>query len=222
MTVRTISLSKLLKLFYAPNQTRRKILREGLRADARRSEGDTSGGGDFYVSFWSDAKNHVLNNADLRAATELRIQASAQRRNLYPLLADGFLVWWDERRRWTNAPYIEAQHISARTEFPSLEATVKTESLMSVRDGRNEDHHVYPYFAMDPVLGEEAARLGLWVLDQAFPETPTEQLRILDVFRGASFAVDRSPFQGNEQDLFESRYRSLISEEEQQALDMEL
>jgi hypothetical protein len=83
---------------------------------------------------------------------------------------------------------------------------------LSARDGRGVEHYVYPYFSETPVLDEQAARLGLWLLGQALLGVPHEEIRVLDVIRGKPFSIDRYPLAGNEEDSFRDRYDALLEE----------
>jgi hypothetical protein len=87
---------------------------------------------------------------------------------------------------------------------------VKVENILAVKDAAGADHFVYPYFCEEPSLGDEAARLGLWLLQAAFPRLDPTELRILDVIRGTTFSVDRHPLQGDEQQIFLRRYSALL------------
>lgn len=209
----SIHLRKLLRiLFMEPNQ-RRSALRSDIRDELMRERGEAGeGGGDFYGPFWFDAKAYALGQVDLQQCVAERIAANANRANLYPLLHDGFLLWWNERRRWTNEPFRPGQSLKTRFAFPGLDATVKIDSVLSVRDGLDTEHFVYPYFAPTPALSEEAARLGLWLLIQALPTVDSNELRILDVIRGRTFAIDRHPPQGNEEQNFRRRYEAALRE----------
>lgn len=170
------------------------------------------GGGDFYAPFWFDAKSHVFGAADLHTCVEERVAANGGRANLYPLLRDGFLVWWNERRRWTNEPFRPGQSLKTNFRFPGLAATVKVDSILSVRDGQDVEHFVYPYFAPGPLLSDEAARWGLWLLGRAIPTVQPSELRILDVIRGRTFSIDRSPLRGDEEERFRQRYEQVLEE----------
>jgi hypothetical protein len=215
MALESIHLRKLLKLiFLEPNQ-RRTALRAEIREDLRREAGEEAGGGDFYTPFWADAKSHVFGGTDLRRATDSRIMANPRRQNLYPQLRDGFLQWWDQKRRWTNTPFKPGKNYKARFRFPGLDATVKVESLLSVIDGVGEEYVVYSYFAQEPKLTEESARLALWLLMQALPAIPPSQLRILDIIRGNTFSIDRNPLAGDEEIEFRARYARLIRERDE-------
>ncbi len=212
MALESIHLRKLLKLTFLEPNRRRAALRAEIREELRREAGEDSGGGDFYTPFWADVKSHVFGGADLREATDNRIMAKPRRQNLYPQLRDGFLQWWDEKRRWTNTPFKPGKNYKARFRIPGLDATVKVESLLSVIDGVGEEYVVYSYFAPEPRLTDESARLGLWLLTQALPSIPASQFRILDIIRGSTFSIDRTPLAGDEEIEFRARYARLIQE----------
>lgn len=210
MALERIHLRKLLRiLFLEPNRIRSAI-RADIREDRVREAGQDASGGDFYAPFWADAKAHVFDDADLHTAVAERIRRNPRRRNLYPRLRDGFLLWWNERRRWTNEPFSRGRPIKTRFVFPRVPAVVKVDSILSVRDGAGTERFIYPYFAPEPVLSENAARLGLWLLVAAFPEVPPNAIRILDVIRGQTFSLDRFPLRGNEEEELRARYRSIL------------
>ncbi len=104
MPLQNIHLRKFLKVGFSNASRRRSELRADIRQEIAREAQADSGGGDFYVPFWADAKAHALGTRDLRQAVRERIAANGGRAALYPRLRDGFLQWWDERRRLTNAP----------------------------------------------------------------------------------------------------------------------
>lgn len=212
MSVRVISLRKLIKILFLPVNRRVSEIRKDIREEINRDQGSAGGGGDFYAPFWSDAKNHVFGLSDLHASVADRIELNDKRGNLYPLLRDGFLLWWDQRRRWTNEPFRQAQPLRARFLFPGIDATVKIDSILSVRDARDADRYIYPYFAPEPELAEEAARLSLWLLSQALPNVPIGELHVFDVIRGQTFSIDRYPFRGDEEQVFKRRYEALLAE----------
>ena len=212
MALENIHLRKLLKLMYLEPNTRRSALRTDIREDLRREAGEDGGGGDFYSPFWADAKAHVFGGPDLRVSTAERIAANARRSNWYPQLRDGFLSWWDERRRWTNLPFNPGRKLKARFKFPGFDAVVKIDNILTVVDGKGDEHVVYSYFAPEPALSADAARLGLWVLTQSFPTVPPSELRILDIIRGNTFSIDRTPLSGEEEIEFRARYARLVVE----------
>ncbi len=210
MALDRIHLRKLLAIMFLNANKQRAYILEDIRDEKARDEGRASSGGDFYAPFWSDARSHVFGSADLHQMVNERIAANYRRRNLYPLLRDGFLTWWSNRRRWTNEPFRPGPTLKSQFFFPSLSATVKVENFLSVRDGLNAEYAVYPYFSPDPVLNDEAARLGLWLITMAMPSVPSDQIRILDVIRGQSFSLDRYPLNGNEGAMFSLRYERLL------------
>lgn len=210
MALENIHLRKLLKILYLEENKQRSALRADIRDDLRREAGTEAAGGDFYAPFWADAKAHVFGGADLRATTKARIEANRRRDNLYPKLCDGFLNWWDDKRRWTNLPFHPGRTIKASFKFPGLDATVKVNNILTVVDGAGDEHIVYSYFSPEPALTADSARLGLWLMSQAFPELPIQELRILDIIRGNTFSVDRNPLTGEEEIEFRAKYARLI------------
>ncbi|MGY4398603.1 hypothetical protein ACVWZA_003811 [Sphingomonas sp. UYAg733] len=212
MSLKIIHLRKLLKILYLEPNKRTSALRSEIREDVAKEGGGLAGGGDFYGPFWKDAKDHVFEKTDLRDTTKTRMESNGGRANLYPQLRDGFLLWWEKRRRWTNVPFEQAQSIKAKFEFPGLDTVVKIDNVLSVKDARNEDRFIYPYFSPTPQLSEEAARLGLWLLGKALPNIPAEEIRILDVIRGRTFSIDRYPLSGNEEHLFYQKYESALKQ----------
>lgn len=213
MSLQNIHLRKLLKIMYLEGQPRVSALRADIRDDiAREAGGDIAGGGDFYGPFWRDAKDHVFGITDLRDQTRIRIESNGGRANLYRRLQDGFLLWWDERRRWTNEPFRPADAMKTVYRIAGIDADLKVANVLSVRDGHEDDHFVYPYWFPEPALGEEAARLGLWLLCHAFPNIDRSELRILDVMRGRTFSLDRNPLVGNEGAIFHRRYVAALAQ----------
>lgn len=209
MSLQSINLRKLLKLMFLQGPRLVTALRTDIREDRDRESGSAEGGGDFYGPFWKDAKDHVFGDTDLRDTTRIRIEGNDKRANLYPQLRDGFLLWWDERRRWTNAPFQRVDVPKSRFQVPGLDTTVKVDCMLAVRDGRGDDYYVYPYWFPQPELSVEAARLGLWLLGQALPRIPAGELRILDTIRGRTYALDRTPLLGNEAAVFARRYTAI-------------
>jgi len=201
---------------YADGGERVRFLRNDIRDDLARERGEDGdgdgGGGDFYGPFWRDAKDHVYGYTDLHVTTVGRIASNPGRRNLYPQLRDGFLLWWNERRRWTNAPFEPIAPPKIHFPVPGTDTVIKVANTLGVRDGRGDDHFVYPYWFPVPSISDEAARVGLWTLSQALPRIDPQELRILDVIQGQTFALDRSRLQGNEREIFLARYRAAVAD----------
>jgi hypothetical protein len=213
MSFELIGLGKLLRAMYADRSDRTRLLREDIRNTLRRERGDPQGdGGDFYVPFWADAKRHVRGLSDLRESTEQRIESNRGRRRLYELLEAGFLSWWEERRRLRNEPFtIGAEVVRARFNCEGL-GVVKVENTLSITVGDDGHRIVYPYFPERPVLSEEAARLGLWIMSQALVPQDVEGMRMLDVIRGRTFSVLDTPLTGDEERIFRERYERLLQD----------
>lgn len=212
MALNRIHLRKLLKIMFLDAGKQRSALRADIREEIAREASTTSSGGDFYAPFWADAKAHIFGTTDLYRSVDARIAANRTRANLYPRLRQGFLLWWNDRRRWTNEPFQPGRPLKTRYTLVGLDAIVKVDSILSVRDGLDAERAVYPYFSPEPVLSENAARLGLWLLTQALPAIPSEEFRILDVFRGRTFALDRTPLRGDEETEFRRRYGELLAQ----------
>lgn len=213
MSLEKIHLRKLLQLFYLPEGKRKSILRADIRNEIAKASGIESDGGDFHAPFWTDAKKHVGGTVDLREQAHLRIIKNKARGRLYPLLAAGFLKWWDEKRRWRNEPFeIISQSVKFQLSISELNVVVKVENLLAVKVGDQFNRIVYPYFAEQPVLQEEGGRIGLWLLGQALATYPIDDLRILDVLRSASFATVDYPLRGNEEEIFLRRYAHVLAE----------
>lgn len=213
MSLQKVHLRKLLQLFDADNAKRVSLLRADIRAELNKEDGLDGGGGDFYVPFWADAKSHVAGLLDLTKQTEVRIEANARRERLYPQLRDGFLHWWNERRRGVNEPLgLIPGNISVHFPIPELGTTVKIENVLGLTVGDHSHRIIYPYFSEEPALTAQSARLGLWLLHEAMRGYAAEDLRILDVIRSEPFSFGSEPPQGNEKALFLGRYKSLLAE----------
>lgn len=211
MAIDTISLRKLLQLILASERKRTGLLRTNIRDQLKKeANGPGGGGGDFHTPFWADAKAYAAHGADLRQTSAARISADHGRARLYPLLTEGFLTWWLERRRRRNEPFeIIEQNIRGRLELDGL-GTVKIENNLAFRIGDDERRIVYPYFCEEPEMAEEVARLGLWAMSRAVPEYALNDMRILDVIRGRSFSMLDTPMTGTEEADFCQQYRVLL------------
>lgn len=206
-------LRKLLQIFYAPSIQRRSLLRADIRQELAKNDGKSGDGGDFHTAFWSGAKRHAIGTVDLRAQIEEYIQRSPQRKRLYPLLGEGFLVWWDEKRRWRNEPFVAMpRSLHGRFVHSDSGAIIKVENLLSLRIGDRSNRLIYPYFAEEPPLSGEAVRIGLWLMSHALPDQRIEDMRVLDVLRSASYGTLDVPLQGDEEEVFLRHYQSALAE----------
>ena len=215
MSLQKVHLRKLLQLFDASDAKRKALLRADIRAEIRSEEGGSGSGNDFYVPFWSDAKNHVTGQLELTKQTEIRIVSNDSRKRLYPDLRDGFLSWWNDERRRINEPFgTVPENISAQ--FPVLEfgTVVKVENVLAFLVDGHSHRIVYPYFSEVPKLTAESARLGLWLLSEALNAYVNKDLRILDVIRSDHFSLMDFPLQGNEKVQFLGKYKNLLAERE--------
>ncbi|MBB5684965.1 hypothetical protein [Sphingobium boeckii] len=145
--------------------------------------------------------------------TDGRVHDNKARTRLYPQLAHGYLSWWNEKRRWINEPIeVIPQGVKAPYSFAEIGGTVKVENLLALNIGGNRKRLVYPYFSEKPVMQDDVARLGLWLMGQALPKYQIEDMRILDVLRGVTFSIDKSHLLGNEGAIFVERYAKMLSD----------
>jgi hypothetical protein len=213
MALDRVHLRKLLKLFMLKESMRSTAIRADAREVMKKLDEGSGPGGDFPIPFWKDAKDHAAGRCDLHARTDEQIAKNWRRKNLYPRLRDGFLKWWNEKRRWINEEIVELpKRIKASFGFAEIEGTVKVENLLCLRVGDDKHRYIYAYFSDKPVLTPEAARLGLWLMSRALPQHNIEDMRILDVLRAESFSIDKHPLQGDEEESFTLRYRRILRE----------
>jgi len=213
MSVKNIHLRKLLILIYTPQNRLISMLRDDIRTELAKQSGLSGGGGNFHDAFWSDAKIHAMGLGDLQALLITRVAASRQRSRLYPLLSNGFLLWWNEKRRWVNEPFTAVdQSVHARLSLGPPEGVIKIDNFLAVQFGDQSYRLVYPYFDERVPLGEEAARVGLWAIEQAIPKIERGSFRILDVIRGKSFSIADVPFHGDEEQVLTRNFKRIVGE----------
>lgn len=211
MSLKKIHLRKMLTLMFAEDAKKVSMLRADIRDEIRKQAGTKAEGGDFHVPFWHDAKAHVNGEKDLHFAVIERIATNKGRERLYRALRDGFLDWWDNKRRWTNeVSKSEMLAVKGALDLPELECTVKVENLLALAIGHSKNRIIYPYFSEEPPLTTDGARLGLWAIITSVGKYTSEEFRILDVIRSQSFAASDVVFSGQERDEFVRRYASLL------------
>jgi hypothetical protein len=211
MSFKKVHLRKLLAAFGSTEQKLVTLLRADIRQELAKAVGENKGGGDFHGPFWSDAKDYVLTGSDFDQRTQLRVQANKRRERLYPSLKNGFVDWWENKKRFNNEhirPFPAA--IKNQVNFPELDATVKAENFMGLSIGDGDKRLIYPYFSESPPLSADHARIGLWFLSTAFPQHSIEDFRILDVLRGSSFSVQESDLTGNEERTFKQLFARIL------------
>lgn len=210
MSIHKIHLKKLLTLFYLPEGKLNSKLREDVSNHIQKELGNQSSGQDFHMPFWRDVKDHLEGSADLTEQTEARVQAHHHKKRLYPLLKEKFLEWWNEKKRWTNEGFsVLPDGPKGQHEIAGL-GIIKIENILPLNIGSQPTRYFYPYFSEKPILNEEAARIGLWIMQQALPNIPADRLRILDILRAKSFSLKKNPLQGNEEELLKYNYRKII------------
>ncbi len=214
MALDRVHLNKLLRLFVLKERPRSTAIRRDAREAMKKLDGEGgSTGGHFQFPFWKAAKDHAAAKCDLRDEVKTLIEKNWRRKRLYPMLRNGFLSWWNERRRWINEPISEIpKAIKSSFGFEEIEGVVKVENLLSLKLGDDRYRYIYPYFSEKPSLTPSAARLGLWLMSRALPKLDIRDMRILDVIRGETYSVDKYPLDGKEEENFRLRYRSILRE----------
>lgn len=208
MTIKVINLSKLLRLCALPENRLIGELRDDLRKERDKLLGKKKrGGGHFHYPWWDAAKGHALGLCDLPEQTAVLVEASDQRKRLYPLLTEAYLRWLEYLRRSTNQPLSwSEEQVHTHYAVPGMDLTVKVDNLLALKLG--EDHHklIYPYFCEEPILSERWARVGLWLMRDALSKYDPVDMEILDVLRSRSFSGGSVFLKGDEGAIFSSRY----------------
>lgn len=211
MSLKSMHLSKLLKLFGATDSQLISELRIELRRERdKEAQGGGEGGRDFYIPFWSDARIHVIGAAHLIDLTKIRVEGSKQRQNLYPQLCQGFLKWFDGVKRGTNETVgWKEVKFHNHLDFDDLDLEVKVDNLLALQIGTERYRIIYPYFAKKPELSEKWARIALWAMTKAFPSEHVSEMEIVDVLRGRGFKGAQLSLRGDEAFLFQERYKAI-------------
>jgi hypothetical protein len=212
MSIKSINLNKLLRLCALPDNKLIGELRDDLRKERDKLFKKKTGGGHFHYPWWDAAKDHAIGLCDLSEQTLLLVEASEQRKRLYPLLTSAFLRWLEQLRRSTNQTLSwSEEHVHAHYVVPGLGLTVKVDNLLSLKLG--EDHHklIYPYFSEEPALDSRWARVGLWLMKDALSEYDPVDMDILDVLRARSFSGGSLFLKGDEEAIFASRYQKAVA-----------
>lgn len=208
-----MNLRNLLRIFFAPEKLRNRLLRDDALDQVRKERGERRGGGSFYTPFWADAKDHASGFKDLIDETRQRIAEDRRKAKTYPILRDGFLQWWNDKRRWRNEPFeIIPQTIPVEAAMEEIGCIVKIENMFSVKIGDHDKRLIYPYFSESPIISTDAARIGISIIDSAMRQFKSEDIRILDIRRGVSFGTVDAPLQGDERAIFIAHYKRALDD----------
>jgi hypothetical protein len=211
VSIQIINLNKLLSLCALPENKLITALKSDLNAERKKLAGRKSGGGHFHHPWWDVAKDHVIGEADLEESLPFLIAGGINRDRLYPMLTEAFLRWLDEFRRTTNLVIsVSEEEVHKHYAVPGMGLTVKVDNLLALRLGEDNHRLVYPYFTETPVLSEEWARVGLWLMREALSEFDFTQMEILDVLRSRSFRGSSVFLRGNEESLFAAKYQRMV------------
>jgi hypothetical protein len=213
MSIKSIHLRKLLQLIYSEPRKRTSLLRADIRSEVAKEASLDDGGGDFFIPFWADAKDHVSGLLDLREQSKVRIEKNKGRARLYPLLTEGFLNVWTEKARWRNERFeFVLENVSSVLTIDELGCAVKVANVVAVKIWDGAHRVVYPYFSEVPSLPLEGAQLGFWVLGQALSQFSPSEFRIVDILRSAYFRPEECALRGNEREILVRGYRSILLE----------
>jgi hypothetical protein len=212
MSIRDIGLGRLLKFLASDEKSTISLLRGELRSERRKELEASSGGGDFYVPFWADAKAHVSQGLDLEVLTRLRIAELKQRKVLYTLLTERFLEWFDDVKRGSNSLIgLADAEAHTRHAVPGFDLVIRVENNLVLDVGFGHLRIVAPYFAKSPRLTPTWARVGLWLMSEALADFDITEMEILDVLAGRSYEGRSLALKGDEQAIFEARYTELLA-----------
>lgn len=218
MALNNVSLNKLLKMLPRPLGARKTIIvRDASDAVLKEKKVQNEDGGDFYASFWCDAKKFLLRGEDLRQLVSERIRRNPPKLRLYPMLRDGFLRWYEVQFGETDsADRDEIANAFGKCTSLTPSGDVRVHGILAWKEPDGSRHLVYPYFDKDFSLGPRAARLGRWTMASALPKYDAESMTILDVLRGAAYGNDNCPLLGNEEQVLSERYEGYLREWEAQ------
>ncbi len=217
MALDNIGLGRLLGILPRPLNQRLAIIRSDARkAVLKERKLSTGDGPDFYVPFWSDAKEFFFGRLNLREAVKERIGANRCRRRLYSILLDQFLSWHRE-----TAPDGLPRKKPIEDAFGSCtklaeKASVKVYGVLGWMDEAGEAHIVYPYFSKDLALTPKVARLGRWAMSNAITAHDVKNMTVLDVLRARAYDNDNCVLVGDEEEVIAERYNQFLSEWEVQ------
>lgn len=211
MSVHHPHLRKVLHLSMLRGGALDRELRKDIGETLRREDGNSGGGPDFHSPFWADAKAFVFSDADLRAATEERIERNERRERLYRLLVQRFLGWWTPFRASRNEPIRPFQE-ELRGSFilPPDDTQVKIQNLLNISAGANYHRFIYPYFTEGPALNDEVAAFGLAGLREAFPDYDPDCFVILDILRSRDYRFSNTDVPQDSLEQLGARYQQIL------------
>lgn len=210
-----LRLSKLIELLQRPQDRRIRLIEQDARRYVHKQRhGSQSDERDFYIPFWSDAKQSIVDEEfDLHEATSERIEANPLRRKLYNRLLQGFESIWGEVsvRILPSGPIEPGKRISGKP-LESGDAVVFFSNVLSVEGKFGTRVMIYPYFSRDIALGKRHAGLAISAIREAMPEPANCNICFADVVRGRAFFDLDYDFDGKEIAELDERYRAVISE----------
>ena len=182
-------------------------LRTDIRRDLKKENGESiSGGGHFYMPFWSDVKSHVLGLSDLKDSTAARIAKDPGKKDLYEKLELGFSSLWD--RGGNQKVELIDKSPKGKYTINEQDLTLKVENIMAITLNGSE-RLGYPYWFPHPPLSKEGARIGLHVISKALKAQDKQTFRIFDIIRSDFFSLENTPLIGNEEKILLDNYQRI-------------
>ncbi|WP_372053915.1 hypothetical protein P7L74_19820 [Tistrella mobilis] len=210
MSTVSLPLRNALRIIDADAAQRRDLIRKLAYSEFRRNSGTASGGGDYYSTIWSGIKKHISEEADLSIFISEKVVQNTKLGDSYKDLAQSFLEWWNEKRRWINRPYkLESNPPRGNFTVQKSDIQIKLKDTLLISLDKNEFRIIYPYFYKDPQISMLNIRLGLWAMHKCLPDFPLTSLRLLDLRRSQSYGSSDAPFEGNEEKIFEGELEKI-------------
>lgn len=125
---------------------------------------------------------------------------------MYPRLATGFLGLW--KRGDNQQVKVLSKSPKGRYNAINNELEIKVENIMAISIDSNE-RLGYPYWFPDPILSEEAGRIGLWVMGQALKDQNEQNMRVFDIIRSEFYSLQNSPLEGNEEQILLENFKRI-------------
>lgn len=217
MALDNVALNGVLILLQSPLRDRLRIIRR----DARRSvikekigDGERDEAMDFYMPFWSDAKEAVFRDADLSDLVAHRILKSKGRRVLYNQLRRGFEAGWAAiRAELLDGSDIEQIYgVAGAWKEEELDSAVRIGNFLGIKEKSGKILLVYPYFCKDQALGPRASRLAVAAITRGLHPFAAHTIVILDVLRGTIFTSSDLAMSGYEEGEFSEAYGNYLRE----------
>jgi hypothetical protein len=213
MSLDRTKLSKLIELLQRPQERRLRLIEQDAKKSVYKQRHETkSEDRDFYIPFWSDAKQSVIDeDFDLDQATADRIDANPLRRRMYEKLLSGFDAIWTEVSSRLALSAIKRSKTPTIKACESGDAFARVDNVLCVTGGA-DTVIIYPYFSKDVPLGGRHASLAIAAIQRAIPEPANCNVCFADVVRGRIYFDSDITWTGRELDELDVRYDAVMLE----------